>query len=287
MRMIDQSFEILEPQSHDLNGMYKQIELAGRTCYKSEDKITDDSAEPFVKRMINSGHGAMLEHGTVYLYVNNWMDEHNGKNANWDEYIEIRKKYSANKYSHCVEKDSASLYITTNYRVIVENRWDNDLKYMCEPTEHHVKRISVKFVCNRQISHEFVRHRAFSFGQESTRFCNYSKGKHGGELTFIKPCWYDSPETNAWSREILMNRLSIAEKGYLALIAEGWKPQQAATVLPNALKTELVMTGFVDNDGWINFFSLRAVGTTGTPHPQASELAVPLMEEFRKRGYIK
>ena len=134
---------------------------------------------------------------------------------------------------------------------------------------------------------EFVRHRIFSFAQESTRFCSYAKGKFGGELTFIEPCWFDSPETNEWAKAILLNRLRQAETGYLTLIEEGWKPQQAATLLPNALKTELIMTGFVDAAGWLHFFDLRALGTTGAPHPQAKELALPLMEEFKKRGYIK
>ena len=290
MKMVKPSFEIIEPQSYDFLGMYKHIELCGRTCYKSEDKITDTSAEPFVKRMIDSRHLAMLEHATIYLKITNILfPEKDGESsyyADWDSFVFICDKYSSNKYSHCIDKDG-TLYITTNYRVIIENGWEEDLKYMCEPTENHIKRISVKFVCNRQVTHEFVRHRIFSFAQSSTRYCNYAKGKFGGELTFIEPCWFDSPETSEWSKEILLNRLRQAETGYLALIEEGWKPQQAATLLPNALKAELIMTGFVDADGWLHFFDLRALGTTGAPHPQAKELALPLMEEFRKRGYIE
>lgn len=288
MKMIEPSFEILEPQSYDLLGMYKQIELCGRTCYKSEEKITDNSAEPFVKRMIESNHLSMLEHGTIYLKASSVINSLESDYVIWDAYKGLRSRYSSNKYSHCIEHCAESLYITTNYRVIVENGWEDDLKYVCEPTEYHVKRISVKFVCNRQVSHEFVRHReTFSFAQESTRFNNYSQEKHGGELTFIRPCWLDGDEASMWSEEILMNKLRIAESGYFALLAEGWKPQQAATLLPNALKTELVMTGSVTCDGWIHFFDLRALGTTGAPHPQAKELAYPLMQEFKKRGYIK
>lgn len=292
MKFINPSFEILEPQSYDLLGMYKQIELCGRTCYKSEDKITEDSAESFVQRMVNAGHHAMLEHGTIYLMITNIIipeDENNQKHyVDWDLYKELRSKYTLNKYSHCKEYYTETLYVTTNYRVIVENGWQDDLKYMCKPTALHTKRIAVKFVCNRQVSHEFVRHReSFSFAQESTRFNNYSKDKHGGELTYIIPCWFNNPETSEWSKEIFRNKLSIAESGYFALLAEGWKPQQAALVLPNDLKTELIMTGSVNNESWLHFFDLRAIGTTGTPHPQAKELALPLLEEFIKRGYIE
>lgn len=291
MKMIKPSFEILDPQGYDFISMCKQIELCGRTCYKSEDKITDNSAEPFVKRMVDSSHFAMLEHATVYLKVTNIIVPEDSSNpihyVGWDLYNKFRSKYTTNKHSHCIEEYTETLYITTNYRVIVENGWEDDLKYMCEPSELHVKRISVKFVCNRQVSHEFVRHRTFSFAQSSTRFCNYSKDKFGHELTFIEPCWLEDEMANEWSKTVLIDKLKKAEIGYLELLKEGWKPQHAATLLPNALKTELIMTGFVDADGWLHFFDLRALGTTGAPHPQAKELALPLMEEFKKRGYIQ
>lgn len=291
MKMIKPSFDILDPQGYDFNSMCKQIELCGRTCYKSEDKITDNSAEPFVKRMVELGHRAMLEHGTVYLKVTNLIVPEDSGNPNhyvdWDLYKDIRSRYLFNGYSHCIEEYTETLYITTNYRVIVENGWEDDLKYMCEPSDLHIKRISVKFVCNRQVSHEYIRHSVFSFAQESTRFNSYAKEKFGHELTFIEPCWLQDEGMTEWSREILMNKLRRAESGYFALLDEGWKPQHAATILPNALKTELIMTGFVDGSGWLNFFDLRALGTTGAPHPQAKELALPLMEEFKKRGYIQ
>ena len=172
MKLIKPSFEILE-QLPGLEGMYKQIELAGRSCYRSTDKITEDSAKEFVDRMINSGHGAMLEHGTVYLYFP-WVC------AGRED-----AKYSHNAYSKCVfvtnvmpeygkfrpiEYGEAGHYITTNLRVLVENGWMDDLKYICEPTEYHERRVTVKFVCDRGVSHEFVRHRTMSFAQESTRY---------------------------------------------------------------------------------------------------------------------
>lgn len=109
----------------------------------------------------------------------------------------------------------------------------------------HKKRYTVKFICNRQVSHEFVRHRVFSFAQESTRYCNYTKGKFGGELTFIEPCW-DYMKTND-ERDTLLGTLASIENTYKRLIELQWLPQQAATILPNALKTELIMTGFIDD----------------------------------------
>ena len=283
MKLIKPSFEIWN-QPAGLEGVYKQIEKAGRVCYKSEDKTTEDSAKPFVERMTKSGHGAMLEHGTVYLLVP------------FETHI---SKYKTNKYSkvrdiakHLMDDKSA---VTTNLRVLVENGWLDDLQYICEPTEFHAKRITVHFVCDRGVSHEFVRHRVFSFAQESTRYCNYSTDKFGNELTFIKPCFLDDSKLALYGpyhtvirdkspESIFIASLNNTEKDYIDLIDLGWKPQEARAVLPNALKTELVMTGFVSD--WNHFFDLRARGTTGAPHPQAKELAEPLMKEFIARKYI-
>lgn len=294
MKLIKPSFEIWN-QPAGLEGVYKQIERVGRVCYKSEDKITEDSAKPFVDRMIKSGHGAMLEHGTVYLKVFNVIEN-----------SELIDKYKSNKYS--VVKEGTEVYnchgdilyggckcITTNYRVLVENGWLDDLKYICEPTKCHEKRITVHFVCDRGVSHEFVRHRVMSFAQESTRYCNYSKDKFGNELTFIQPCWLDDERLKLYGpyhtvirdkslESIFIASLNNAEKDYIDLIDLGWKPQEARAVLPNSLKTELVVTGFVSD--WNHFFDLRARGTTGAPHPQAKELAEPLMKEFIARKYI-
>lgn len=291
MKLIKPSFEIWE-QPSGLEGVYKQIERAGRICYKSEDKITEDSAKSFVDRMIKSGHGAMLEHGTVYLY-----------NPGDKQMLDMIKRYSENPYSRLkvVKADSTgaiigSVWITTNYRVIVENNWEKDLIYYSpNPVPLHPKRITVHFVCDRGVSHEFVRHRVMSFAQESTRYCNYSKDKFGNELTFIQPCWLDDERLKLYGpyhtvirdkslESIFIASLNNAEKDYIDLIDLGWKPQEARAVLPNSLKTELVVTGFVSD--WNHFFDLRARGTTGAPHPQAKELAEPLMKEFIARKYI-
>lgn len=291
MKLIKPSFTILH-QAPGLEGVYKQIELAGRTCYKSEDKITPDSAKAFVERMINSGHGAMLEHGTVYLMaktklVNYYIHPEDGE----DEEYNPLEKYYQNKYSY-INNDDTNLYVTTNLRVLIENGWIDDLQYICEPTEYHEKRIGVRFICDRGVSHEFVRHRVFSFAQESTRYCNYSKDKFGNELTFIQPCYLNEAELAQYGPYHLVSRnkspesificsLNNAEKDYLTLIESGWKAQEARAVLPNALKTELVTTGFVTD--WQHFFDLRCASNA---HPQARELAIPLYEEFLNQKLI-
>lgn len=291
MKLIKPSFEILDQQP-GLEGIYKQIELAGRTCYKSEDKITEDSAKGFVERMVKSGHGAMLEHGTVYLFI-----PFSPLNENYT----TCHKYGDNKYSvvkirnehFLIEKNGC--YITTNYRVLVENNWLDDLKFACDLTEWHERRVTVKFTCDRGVTHEFVRHRVFSFAQESTRYCNYSKDKFGNELTFIIPPWCnisDNPsneeEKKIWMgekgyfEERFMMHCLIAENHYNELIELQYKPQQARAVLPNAIKAELVMTGFVSD--WKHFFFLRDAVSA---HPQARELAEPLHSTFIQREYIK
>ena len=163
MRLVKPSYSIIE-QPPGLEGVYKMVEIAGRTCYKSENNITEDSAKAFVDRMIKSGHGAMLEHGTVYLDIL-W----NVTSAAFSLQLKLKVlNYDNNKYSRVVDVGNHS-YITTNLRVLVENGWLDDLKYICEPTEHHIKRVSVRFICDRGVSHEFVRHRVMSFAQESTR----------------------------------------------------------------------------------------------------------------------
>lgn len=216
-----------------------------------------------------------------------------------------------------VETDNKYAYVTLNYRHIIENHWLDDLKYLCEPTEYHEKRITVKFTMDRIGSQSFCRHRVFSFAQESTRYCNYSKDKFDNEITFIIPSWVDTskfyrhsiiikgsegeliseyyyhltgkeePHFKPWEITPESNfkvSLEVSEQLYLALINQGWKPEQARQVLPNALKTELVMTGFVSD--WKHFFDLRAIGTTGKPHPDAEVLAKPLMDEFIERRYL-
>lgn len=318
MKLVKPSFEILE-QEPSYEGMLRHIERCGRTCYKSEDKITKDSAKKFVDMIINRGHTAVLEQGTVYLAipmttycpeaVNTYINNPYSVVNECHDFV-FTDKYGDEVCAWCV---------TTNYRVLLENDCLEDLEFLCEPTKYHTKRITVKFICDRGVSHEFVRHRVFSFAQESTRYCNYSKNKFGKECTFIIPSWLSDSITReghyAWhcwcgldtygpgkdcfaSEEEYENRkgtdfdahspegffiaeLQSAEFTYFKLLEKGWIAQQARAVLPNSLKTELIMTGTIDQ--WKGFFKLRDAKDA---HPQARELAQPLHEEFIKRGWF-
>ena len=295
MKLIKQSFEILEQKDFTIKGIKQFIERCGRVSHKSEDRITEDSAKTFVERMMKMKHLSTCEFGTVYLYI----DYHN------PSFGKIIDKYSSNEYSKCIVFPN-EVCISSNYRVLVENNWLNDLKYLCEPTKYHHKRYTVKFICDRAILAEFTRHRKFSFMAESTRYCNYSKGKFNSELTFIIPCWMDIPEgsidlgnydkTSARYKDgniyiidtkppyvgvDFIRSLCEAEANYLSIVRNGWKPEQARNVLPLSLKTELYMCGFAEE--WEKFFELRCATNS---HPQARELAVPLREEFIKRNYI-
>ena len=198
MKIVKAGYEILD----EINGaeILKKIERVARVCYKSEEKITEGSAEKMVKALIKRGHEAMLEH-----------------------------------YS-----------------------------------------FSVKFIVDRGVSHELVRHRLVSFAQESTRYCNY--GSKNGEITVIDPCFWrkDSIEYNEWA-----SACEMAESYYLSLIELNATPQEARSVLPNSLKTEVVMTANLRE--WRHFFKLRAVGITGAPHPQMREIAIPLLKELQEK----
>lgn len=293
MKLIESSVQIIEEKDP-----YKMIELAGRTCYKSEDKITENSAKEFVDRMIKLGHGAMLEHGTIYLTID-------GEDPNLSK-IQSNPHTKVNLVPYEVLTEgnytiSYKAHITTNLRVLIENNLKELLQYQVEPTEHHEKRITAKFICDRGVSHEFVRHRVFSFAQESTRYCNYSKDKFGNDITYIIPSWLDLPEgkysnwDNDWcdvsELKLLypevdnlsdpvnhfLQSIKNAEYYYFMLINRGWKPQQARQVLPNATKTELVMTGFESD--WEHFFELRC---SGAAHPDAKKLADELYKLIHK-----
>ena len=280
MRLCKPHFEILEQQP-GLDGMYKQIELAGRTCYKSEDKITEDSAEAFVDRMIKSGHGAMLEHGTVYLHIKYTSP------LNDPHYIESSNdshKYEENKYSIAkrilVNGFEHNVFITTNLRVLVENGWMDDLKYICEPTEYHEKRICVRYTSDIHFYKDCTRHRVFSWAIESTRFCNYIKQKFGSSVTFATPIWLKEEEQEEFEED-----LKTIESIYFKWINKGWQPQQAAYFLIQGTKAEIIMTGFASD--YNHFFDLRSeIAKTGKPHPTVVELVEPLRQEFIKRGYI-
>ncbi len=177
--------------------MLRNIELCGRVCYKSEDRITDGSAEKFVEMILKSGHESVLEH----------------------------------------------------------------------------EKITVRFVCDRGVTHEIVRHRIASYSQESTRYCNYSKDKFGGEITFIRPCfWAEDDEKFALWKETMQS----IEDSYVKLISLGAKPEEARSILPNSVKTEIMVT--MNLREWRHFFKLR---TAERAHPQIREVAIPLLNELK------
>lgn len=268
MKLINQSYEICKTHGYTLQDVYKDIERAARISYKSEDKITEDSAEKMVQRLISMKHYSPLEFGTIYLKIT--LDP-------------IRNIYNALKYENnpfsaiTIAKDSTR-YITTNYRVIIENHWEDDLQYMCAPTKYHQRRTTVKFITNRAVSHELVRHRSMSFMQESQRYVAYDKDKFGNELTFIKPAW-KQPELDEQTNEAILTHQLFAniEDTYMKLRSLGLTPQQARIVLPNATKTELYMCGF-DKD-WEHFFDLRDKTHVD---PQMYDLVHPLHEDYEK-----
>jgi thymidylate synthase (FAD) len=281
MKLIKPSAELLI-QGPGLEGIYKQIELAGRTCYKSTDKITKDSAKPFVDRMVKSNHTAMLEHGTVYLKIPN----HGVKDAP-EDCIESWTRYENNPYSKCCEipyNDPYELFVTTNFRVVQENGWLDDLKYLCEPTEYHEKRYTFKVNTSIGVTREFNRHRVNSIAEQSTRYCNYSKDKFGNEITFISPVWDITLKPDSYGEDLsytfFLNEVEIL---YKHLTNDcGWSAQQAREVLPLCTATEAVYTAFESD--WKHFFDLRLRGTTGKPHPNMQELAELMHEQLKQKG---
>lgn len=308
MRINNPSFEIWD-QEPGLDGIYRQIERVGRVCYKSEDHQTADSARPFVERMIKNEHYAMLEHGSVFLTISLEGDD----KLSAEEREQKANNYISNRFSRVVIAGGKA-FVSTNLRVLAENGWLDDLAFLTEPTDHHERRVTVHFTTQIAITREFNRHRADSMAEQSTRYCNYSKAKFGNEITVNLPTWVKQLMMDSnWVRQISGGTLTISghdflelgrkvvegsatdldnwvfanlatEKSYMNLIAAGRKPQEARVVLPLDTNTELLHTAFISD--WKHFFDLRALGTTGAPHPDAKALAMPLYEEFQKRQLI-
>lgn len=286
MKLIESKAEYI-PQEEGLEGIYKAIELAGRTAYHSQDKITPDSAKDFVDRMIKSKHGACLEHGTVYLkwYPPGIFDRVKGHTV----YDYVNNPYT--KSVECLTKESIvrgsvmEYRITTNYRTLIENNWLNDLQYLCSPTEFHEKRYTMRFTCSRAISHELVRSRTMSFLQESQRYINYSRERHGGEITLIVPnrsAWYGNEESKGEAYWSMLNLLDDIERVYMQAIECGVQPQIARDVLPNATKTELIMTGF--SSDWKHVLDLRLFEKTGRVHPDMLDLMQKAQKAMQEAG---
>lgn len=317
MKIINPCTEYIPQTDNTLNGIYKQIEKAGRTCYKSEDKITEGSAEAFVKRMIDSNHTAMLEHGTVYMKMT--IDRTSGSDIlrfPWyrnNEPTKLREvfgyvqslfmfnPYSVVNLHHDRDTDTTVMCITTNYRVIIENGWSDIMnEIICEPTEYHTPRITLKFTTNIGVTREGNRMRANSIAEESTRYCDYTKEKHGnGETNIVPPIWLE-PVDNTVLKErtkidwletiynITTNEMDDVHSPFTGVDYYGaaivftnicynnlrrldWKPQQAREVLPLATKSDVVYTAFPHQ--WRHFFDLRLFGKTGVPHPNMKQIA--------------
>lgn len=279
MKLIKQSFEFINQTDFSLVGIKKHIERCARVSYKSEDKITDTSYEKFVNMLESRGHDRPLEFGTVYLKTTN--NESFSQKYRCNPYSKVALKYPEGDMPniYCVPTH----YITTNYRVIKENHWEDDLKYLCEPTKYHHKRYTVHMILDRGVMDEFRTHVGLSHLAESTRYCNYSKDKFNNEVTFIKPCWVNISTTDSAvydannNGDYFIQALEDAENWYLSLLKEGWTPQQARSVLPLGIKSELISCGF--EDAWENFFLRRDAPDA---HPMAQEIAKPMHKEFNK-----
>lgn len=286
MKLIKQSFEFINQTDFSLVGIKKHIERCARVSYKSEDKITDTSYEKFVNMLESRGHDRPLEFGTVYLTLRG--DDADALRNIFiyaeNPWTKIRKQVIKAEYDPNIRV--VLNYVTTNYRVIVENHLEEDLKYLCEPTEYHYKRYTAHMILDRGVMDEFRTHVGLSHLAESTRYVNYSKKKFGSELTFIKPCWLDDEKLKLYGpyhtvirdkspESIFIANLNNVERDYLDLIKLGWTPQQARSVLPLSIKSELISCGF--KDSWENFFYRRDAPDA---HPMAQEIAKPMHQKF-------
>ncbi len=307
MKLIKQSFEFFNQTDFSLVGIKKQIERCARVSYKSEDKITDTSYEKFVNMLESRGHDRPLEFGTVHLKMNgevltalqnNLIDEgiYNDYWLKWDE-----ERENGNYY----------VFLTTNYRYYLEIckycPWVRDSLDESD-SEYYPKRYTAHMILDRGVMDEFRTHVGLSHLAESTRYCNYSKDKFSNEVTFIKPCWLNVPEGeynhyvmvnkdcpdirvecvgsdeigkyyNIGENEgLFLNGLVQSELTYLNLINnKKWTPQQARSVLPLGIKSELISCGF--EDAWENFFKRRDASDA---HPMAQEIAKPMHEKFNE-----
>lgn len=288
---------------------YQFIELAGRTCYKSENKMTESSAKKFVSNLLNAGHTAMLEHAHIILQTTRehalqFVDK---LNDSYRKYINISINYRSAEAGtfisgsfrtfiqllETVNDYQIQLVLHRHYPELFESPDMNvecDIECMLLSRDEFIDAVrdaycyadnnniansiirkhithTIKFICDRGVSHEFVRHRPASFAQESTRYCNYSNDKFGNEITVIRPCYWadDSKQMKLWKIAC-----DFAESKYFDLLISGATPQEARSVLPNSLKTELIITA--TEDEWQHIINLRYHGTTGKPHPQMYEV---------------
>lgn len=286
MKLVKQSFEFINQTDFSLIGIKKHIERCARVSYKSENKITDTSYEKFVNMLESRGHDRPLEFGTVHL-----------KMMLPDFQTFIHSVLTIGMFNniwikHAYKEDV--IYITTNYRYYLDiiKYFPNVKEYFTEEdNEYYPKRYTVHMILDRGVMDEFRTHVGLSHLAESTRYCNYSKHKFGNGVTFIKPCWLNIPlgdygiaslpgDNILWltgGARIFVDSLLEAEDYYMDLLSEGWTPQQARSVLPLGIKSELISCGF--KDAWENFFKRRDASDA---HPMAQEIAKPMHEKFNE-----
>lgn len=307
MKIIHPSVEYWS-QANTLDGIWEHAARCARVCYQSQPVINGEFGKAFLLRTIakngfrkdKSSHMSVLEHATVYLVVN----------IQNPFYPHMCYKYKDNHYSKTcnliINDTIEGICITTNLRVIIENDWLDDLKFIANDISNHVKRYTFSFITNLGVSRELNRHRCHSISEESTRYCNYSKDKFGNGLTFIIPEWLDLEECNIDDTDkefihlpnqyrfdgTLANlvdgdkNLTVegewltanvrAQIHYINLLKKGWKAQQAREILPLSLKTQVVHTAFEDD--WKDFIALRSDGLSGAPHPNIKVLADKVKE---------
>lgn len=322
MKIIKPSATLMEHNIHP----YEFIEKVGRTCYKSEEYIKEGSAERFVAGLVKREHMAMLEHEHIYLVLSkefmqefmwdiDFVDEdltyfnitrdHMNKvyvlSGSFRSFYDLFKKgyrtytieflkrglkmeyplvfdcFADASFFKAYSDNSCVMVSREEFKEMFKDRGDILFKHLIH---------TFLFVTDRGVTHEFVRHRPASYAQESTRYCNYSKDKFGNEITVIEPCFWGVGRSIDLYKEWFDQCMS-AEKSYFRLTEMGATPQEARTVLPNSLKTELIVTA--TESEWQHIVNLRYLGTTGAPHPQIKEamtFAIPFLI-IESRGRIR
>lgn len=286
MKLIKQSFQFVNQKGFTLKDIYKHIEYCARISYKSQDKITDTSYEKFVNMLESRGHDRPLEFGTVHLKMST------AQFKCLQTLLLMNKVYNDYWIKYNIIDTEDNCYITTNYRYYMELcRYDRGISEYLDFSDSpfYPKRYTIHMILDRGVMDEFRTHVGLSHLAESTRYCNYSKYKFGNEITFIKPCWCNIPEGDYGTPDYIPDRLprigatesglidafQYAEYYYFFLLSKGWTPQQARSVLPLSIKSELISCGF--KDSWENFFYRRDAPDA---HPMAQEIAKPMHQKF-------
>ena len=294
MRIVSPSVELL-PEPKTPEDVLRHIEACGRVCYRSEDRITDGSAEKFVRMIIKRGHEAVLEHARITLTMESGIDRAYTRvvrdemrsmgicdyltGSHWGRLVSgnIRawRAFLAFAHKMCLSMPETYARMVEGYPSLFEDlrlEMPEALQtkiHIPEPMTRSEREMhgwhTLRFVCDRGVSHEIVRHRPASYCQESTRYCNYSEDRFGGEIACVEPFFF-SPGTRAY--DIWLGNCETAEQAYFTLLDEGATAQEARGVLPTDLKTEIVMTA--DNPEWLHFLKLR---TGEAAHPKMRLLA--------------